>query len=145
VSNSRPVGIAPAMSSNPSSRRTPAHQRTVVCKPYHSSTSRGGRPRKKEETKSRCPQWADDPRVRQALLNEALIDPSGGEDVFGNPRKLWNAIEGCYFIGRSCNTSVPQYDCYPEYFPSGKLYTELRERALRRLRDYMSGRANRDE
>src|SRR4051812_13153244 len=110
------------MSSDASGRETQTLRRIVECKEDHRPipTARGGRLRKKSEQKSRCPQWADDPGLRQALLDEALVDPNGGEDMYGRPKKLWNAIEDMFFLGRSCNTSEPRYDCYPEYFPSGK-------------------------
>lgn len=145
VSVRNPIRIAPNMSSDASSRQRQGMIRILVCKPYHRSTpaKKGGDIRKKSEQKSRCPQWADDPRLRQALLDDALIDPTGGEDMFGRPKKLWNAIGGCYFIGRSCNTREPQYNCYPEYFPTGTLFEELKTRSERQVRDYIQISLNR--
>jgi hypothetical protein len=91
----------------------------------------------KSDQKSRCPEWANNQRLWQALIDEALPDPSDEKDLYGRPRKLWNALAGKCFIGRSCETAEPQYNCHPEYFPPGKLFAEIRERADRKLEDFL--------
>lgn len=133
------------MTSDASDRHPQSVKRKVICKPYHKTkaTAKAGSLRKKWEQKSRCPQWADDPVLRQALLDEALVDPSGGSDMHGRPRRLWNAIQGWCFVGRSCNTQEPQYDCYPEDFPSGRDYEELTQRAERQVREFLQAKGNR--
>src|ERR1700683_863612 len=126
------------MSSDTHKRGDKPIARKVVCKPYHKSTprSRGGLLRKIGDRKSRCPQWADDLKLRQALIDEALPDPDGAKDMFGHPKLLWNAIDGVYFLARSCNTMEPQYDCYPEYFQYGDIYRELESRSRRKLNEF---------
>jgi len=76
--------------------------------------------------------------VRQRLLDEALVDPDAGEDSMGHPKRLWNAINGWYFVGVSTNEQQPSYNCYPET-PSA-LLDELSTRAQRSIEDLMSGR-----
>lgn len=114
-------------------------ERIVFCKEYHrpTPTSRDGRLRTKADQKSRCPEWADDPRLRQALIDEALPDPNDDKDMYGRPRKLWTALAGKYFIGRSCEMAEPRYNCHPEVFPPGKLFAVMRERADRKLEDFL--------
>jgi hypothetical protein len=107
----------------------------VRCKRYH-------RPRDKDDTglqrttadkKSRCPAWLGSAPIRQRLLDEALVDPLGGEDTFGRPKRLWNAVSGWYFVGVSTNENTPAYNCYPE--EPAALLDQLDARAARTLED----------
>jgi hypothetical protein len=80
--------------------------------------------------KSRCPGWIHP--FRDALLADALPDPDGATDSFGNPKRVWNAVEGWYFIGVSTNQKIPTYNCYPED-PATDLVEKLVVRAARQL------------
>jgi len=110
-------------------------QRQLQCKCYHleKKSMAGGKVRSAAQKKSRCPVWARDETLRQKLLDEALVDTSGAKDVWGNPRTLWNAINGKVFVGVSCNLPIPTYNCYPTEPPDGKLYKEIRLRKAREL------------
>jgi hypothetical protein len=116
--------------------------RSVFCKPYHFPRTGGtaGRPRNAHQRKSTCPPWAADEELQRALINEALDDPGGALDLHRRAKRVWNAIEGCYFVGVSCNVAEPLYNCYPEDPPGGKLFHELQRRA-ERTRDEVLGRA----
>jgi hypothetical protein len=119
-------------------------RRLVFCKVYHSPrvAADPGRTRRNTDVKSRCPSWAADTDLRQALIDEALEDPGGAEDFRGRPKKLWNAVERLTFIGVSCNMNEPLYNCYPESPPNGKLLLELLRRA-ERTRDEVPRRTGR--
>jgi hypothetical protein len=73
--------------------------------------------------------------LKQRLLDEALADPNGGEDSNGRPKRLWNAINGWYFVGVSTNEEVEAYNCYPEE-PSACL-AELEARAEHTVDDVL--------
>jgi hypothetical protein len=81
-----------------------------------------------------------DRALQQALIDDAIEDPAGALDMNGRPKRLWNAIDGCCFVGVSCNLEDPQYNCYPEMPPGGRLFHELEGRA-ERTRDELLGRA----
>ena len=116
-----------------SSQSSSAPLRRVFCKPYHAPrvADDPGRTRRNEDTKSRCPSWASNPELQQALIDEALEDSGGMRDCRGRPKKLWNAVEQMTFIAVSCNLADPMYNCYPETPPDGKLVAELLRRAER--------------
>ena len=107
--------------------------RTVQCKNYHAPRSRGRVTvvRKAYQQKSVCPTWATDPDLQQAMIDEALEDTKGETDSMGRPKRLWNAVHECVFVGVSCNLREPRYNCYPETPPDGKLLGELLTRAKR--------------
>src|SRR5689334_22343111 len=83
-------------------------RRIVYCKEYHQpkAINPDGILRSRYQRKSRCPSWAEDPTLRQALINDALVDSSGAMDSQGRPKRLWNAVDGFVFIGVSCNLPV---------------------------------------
>lgn len=112
----------------------------VFCKGYHdqikgkqSASYRSG-----SQTKSKCPGWASDPVLRRRLLDEALIDPEGGDDSMGRPRRLYNALGEVFFVATSTNEQDPRYDCYPEIPLSGSLRSQLLERAERTVDEFLS-------
>jgi hypothetical protein len=111
-------------------------KKVVRCKNYHRPLKKDdpGQLRARGDVKSRCPAWADDERLRTLLLAEAIVDPDGGEDSHGRPRRLWNAVNDCYFIGVSTNEAEAAYNCYPET-PATRLHRELAERARRSVED----------
>lgn len=108
------------------------------CKSYHDSTSAAdaGLARRKGDRKSRCPGWAHDAAFRQRLLDEAIVDRDAGEDAFGNPKRLWNAVAHWYFVAVSTNEQSASYNCYPEE-PLAFL-EELAERAHRTVEEVLA-------
>lgn len=108
-------------------------RRAVFCKVYHTPrvANDPGRTRTKMDEKSRCPSWAMDQGLQQALIDEALEDPKGATDCLGRPKVLWNAVERVTFVGVSCNLVNPLYNCYRVNPPDGKLLAELLRRAER--------------
>lgn len=117
----------------------PDVERLLECKVYHKTkaTAKVGSLRNRNENKSRCPDWADDPKLQAILLKEALIDSGGSLDWKGRPKRIWNAVAGQIFVGVSCNTEEPRYNCYPEHPPDGKLIKQLKQRAERNLSDVL--------
>jgi hypothetical protein len=111
----------------------------VGCKVYHRALRAGDPAHYRSPTyqKSRCPGWANDPALQRRLLEEAIVDEAGGEDSFGRPKRLWNAVNGLYFVGVSTNESRPRYNCYPEV-PTAYL-DELDQRLERSLEDIRPG------
>jgi hypothetical protein len=109
------------------------------CKTYHRAlrAASPGSQRTIGDQKSRCPGWADNDTLKQRLLDEALPDPDGVKDSNGRPKRLWNAINGWYFVGVSTNEAVEAYNCYPEE-PSARL-AELEARAERTVADVLGG------
>jgi hypothetical protein len=109
--------------------------RVLRCKSYHEVLRRDdpGLQRSAGDRKSRCPGWLGDATLRRRLLAEALVDPEGGEDMHGRPKRLWNALGGWYFVGVSTNEQESAYNCYPEE-PSA-LLPELEVRADRSVED----------
>jgi len=77
--------------------------------------------------------------LRQALLQEAIIDPQGGLDFRGRPKLVWNAIAGWIFVGRPTNEPDLAYDCYPEV-PATELVDELERRAERTVESFLANR-----
>jgi hypothetical protein len=73
--------------------------------------------------------------LRDRLLAEALEDPDGGVDSKGRPKRLWNALDGWYFVGVSTNEPTPAYNCYPEV-PATGLLEELVKRAERTVEEF---------
>jgi hypothetical protein len=114
-------------------------QRRVDCKVYHEpkAARNPGRLRSQHDKKSTCPSWAADPVLQQALIDEALEDTRGLHDTFGRPQRLWNAVEGVIFVGKSNNLREPSYNCYLEIPPDGKLFRELQRRRERTRRDVL--------
>jgi hypothetical protein len=114
--------------------------RQIRCKPYHRPrrASDAGRVRDQLFRKSRCPAWASSAELQQRLLDEALIDPDGGIDSLGHPRRLWNAVDGCFFVGVSTNEQQAAYNCYPE-IPATSLRSELLVRSERTIEDVLQG------
>jgi hypothetical protein len=114
--------------------------RTLICKKYHQDHGANdvGVNRTAADTKSRCPGWARDPELQRRLLEEALVDDEGGTDSHGSPIRLWNAVNGMYFIGVSSNLPAPSYNCYPEV-PATALIDELTLRAERSVEDVLGG------
>ena len=86
--------------------------------------------------KSRCPGWARDETLQSHLLADAIVDPDGGEDSNGRPRRLWNAVNEWYFVGVSTNEAEPAYNCYPD-LPMTKIRQKLIERARRSIEDVL--------
>ena len=114
----------------------------VRCKVYHRASHPADPgevrdPKGRDGKKSRCPGWADDQTIQERLLREALVDPEGGTDVFGFPKRLWNAVAGMYFVGVSTNEQTPAYNCYPSV-PATELVEELRLRAERSLGELLA-------
>lgn len=112
-----------------------ADTRQVRCKPYHDVLRHAdpGRLRAPGDHKSRCPGWLGDPKLRRTLLSEALVDPDGGDDSFGRPKRLWNGLNGVYFVAVSTNEQSAYYNCYRE--EPTVLLDELQARALRSIAD----------
>ena len=77
------------------------------------------------------------PHLQQRLLDEALEDPSGETDPHGHPRKLWNAVAGTVFFGKSTGEREPRYNCYPALALT-TLHDELMRRKAR-ARDEVLG------
>ncbi|MDI7267317.1 MAG: hypothetical protein QME96_04935 [Myxococcota bacterium] len=73
--------------------------------------------------------------MRGKLLAEALEEPEGGVDSRGWPKRLWNALDGWYFVGVSTNEPKPAYNCYPEV-PATSLLEELAKRAERTVEEF---------
>jgi len=115
---------------------------SIRCKPYHRALRGGdaGGVRNRADRKSRCPGWADDDVLRRRLLDGALEDPEGGKDSFGRPCRIWNAVAGQVFLGKSTNEQDPAYNCYPEV-PATSLAEELARRAERSVDDLLGGMA----
>jgi hypothetical protein len=57
----------------------------------------------------------------------------------GRPKRLWNAVNGWYFVAVSTNEPSAAYNCYPEE-PSAHL-DELAARAERSVADVLGGGA----
>jgi hypothetical protein len=57
----------------------------------------------------------------------------------GRPKRLWNAVNGWYFVAVSTNERDAAYNCYPEE-PSARL-DELAVRAERSVADVLDGGA----
>ncbi len=106
--------------------------RRLRCKKYHESRGKAdeGRLRTVREKKSRCPGWAKDERLRRVLLADAVEEPEVARDMFGNPKRIWNAVADWTFVGVSTNEQEPSYNCYPEV-PATSLIDELAARAER--------------
>jgi hypothetical protein len=113
---------------NPPPKQVPP---SIRCKPKHHALTKAepGNTRTKVDVRSRCPGWAV-ADVQNRLMEEALVDPLGGSDSYGRPRKLWNAVGGFVFLGVSSNEPVPAYNCYPSE-PLTELVDTLRLRAER--------------
>jgi hypothetical protein len=113
-----------------------SHMAVVHCKPYHRPLkgSDSGNLRSISDRKSQCPGWLGDEQLRQKLLDEALPDPKGEQDFLERPKKVWNAINGVYFIGVSTNEPDLKYNCYPEQ-PTC-LLEDLNLRAGRSLEEF---------
>jgi hypothetical protein len=118
----------------------PRPRRIVQSKDYHRPKTAGntGKLRDAYQRKSTCPSWASDLTLRDALINDALPDPSGAKDSLGRVKKLWNAVDGWYFVGVSCNLQEERYNCYPEYPPDGKLIGDLNRRADRTVESVLN-------
>lgn len=129
------------MAIGPAEEQNAAPRRTVNCKDYHRprTAANTGRLRNSYHSKSLCPSWASDPELQQALIDDALEDPSGNTDSQGRPKTLWNAVDGRIFVGVSCNLREPRYNCFPEIPPCGRLYSELQRRAERTLDEVRPG------
>lgn len=110
----------------------------VRCKSHGASDP--GLLRGTADRKSRCPGWLSDARLRQALLDEALVDEEAGRDSFERPKVVWNAINDWYLIGVSTNEPEPAYNCYPE--EPHTLLDELAQRASRSIEDLSTGPGN---
>jgi len=112
------------------------HHRVVRCKRYHEprGTRDAGLLRGTGDAKSRCPGWLVDATLQRKLLDEAIVDPEGGMDSRGRPKRLWNALDGWYFVGVSTNEPEPAYNCYPEV-PATVLLEELSRRAERTVEE----------
>lgn len=109
---------------------------SIRCKPKHRPL-RADQPasvRSRADRKSTCPGWASDAALRERLERNALIDGEAGEDSYGRPRRIWNAVAGTVFVGVSTNEQEPHYNCYPEV-PATSLADELAERAERSVED----------
>jgi hypothetical protein len=113
-------------------------ERVVRCKPYHRALKKDdpGQLRAAGDVKSRCPGWAHDEELRRHLLADAIVDPDGGEDINGRPRRLWNAVNDWCFVGVSTNEPEPAYNCYPET-PMTKVRQALIVRARRSIEDIL--------
>jgi hypothetical protein len=113
-------------------------RRQIRCKPYHRprSATDQGEIRETFSRKSRCPAWADSPELRQRLLDEALEDPDGGTDAAGHPRRVWNAVDGWFFVGVSTNEQAPTYNCYPDT-PATSLRAALLVRSRRTIEEVL--------
>jgi hypothetical protein len=129
----------------PGEEHASAEDRLVHCKDYHRSKTRHrpGIVRHPRQRKSVCPSWAMDERLQIALIRCALLDSGGACDLYGRPKRLWNAVSGVFFVGVSCNVETSLYNCYPETPPDGKHFGELLARAKRTpeeaIHDYESG------
>ena len=112
--------------------------RIVRCKGYHESISARdeGSIRGPGCHKSRCPGWARDANLRGKLLDEALVDPDGGNDLHGRPRRLWNAVNGWFFVGVSTGEPEEAYNCYPEV-PATRIRDELSSRSVRTVEEFL--------
>ncbi len=111
--------------------------RVLRCKKYHEpqdKLDRGYLHERYSTKKSRCPGWLKDEVFRHHLLDGALVDPDAGKDSFGNPKRVWNAVSGWFFVGVSTNEQVPSYNCYPEV-PASALLEELSRRAERSIEE----------
>jgi hypothetical protein len=111
----------------------------VYCKPYHEPRTGEdpGELTNPQCRKSRCPGWISDPELRQRLLDEALDDPQRLLDLYGRPKRKWNALDGWVFVGVSTNERVLRYNCSPEA-PCTSLAAELKTRSQRILEDWRS-------
>ena len=111
----------------------------IRCKPKHRAltSSTTGTLRSAGDLRSVCPGWASG-EVQGKLLSEALVDPAGGKDSHGRPKRLWNAVGGTVFVGVSTNEPVPAYNCYPEA-PATVLADRLEARARRSVNEIMEG------
>lgn len=131
-------GLAATPKGPPGRGPRPARRaRALRCKKYHEARGRRdpGLRRDTGDWKSRCPGWTLDPVLRDRLLAEALEDPDGGVDSKGRPKRLWNALDGWYFVGVSTNEPTPAYNCYPEV-PATGLLEELVKRAERTVEEF---------
>ena len=110
----------------------------IRCKPKHKALKKStpGILRSAGDLRSRCPGWASQ-TLQDKLLNEALVDPDGGTDCNGRPRKLWNAVNGTTFVGVSSSEPEPAYNCYPEVAATG-LADELYQRSRRSIEDLLT-------
>ena len=131
----------------PGERRAHAEDRIVYCKDYHRPKTRGkgAKIRSDHQRKSVCPSWAMNQRLQVALIRCGLEDSRGQLDLYGRPKRLWNAVGGIFFVGVSCNDETRSlYNCYPETPPDGKHLSELFARAKRTpeeaIEDYESRR-----
>lgn len=68
------------------------------------------------------------------MLTDALVEPESGLDSHGHPFRLWNAVNGVYFVGVSCNLADESYNCYPEV-PATSLLDDLEQLAERSVHD----------
>ena len=78
----------------------------------------------------------NDVKLRQRLIEDALIDPDGQLDWKGRPKRLWNAINGWTFVGVATGETELAYNCYPET-PATDLLEELARRAERSIDDLL--------
>lgn len=117
----------------------PEQQRLVRCKKYHEDhgAEDPGLRRDAGDTKSRCPGWTRDAQLRQTLLESALVEDPDDTDSMGRPRRLWNALNGWYFVAISTNEPVPGYNCYPEV-PATRLKAHLDRLAERTIEEVMA-------
>lgn len=78
------------------------------------------------------------PALHETLLRDALVDPDGGQDWKGRPKRLWNAVAGWTFVAVSTSEAEPAYNCYPDV-PATALLDELTARAERSLEELAAG------
>lgn len=71
-------------------------------------------------------------------MADALVEDATDIDSFGHPRRVWNAVEGMFFVGVSTNQQAPIYNCYREV-PATHLVDQLAIRAERSLGELLRG------
>lgn len=58
--------------------------------------------------------------------------------MHGNPRRLWNAVNGETFVGVSANLAEPTYNCYPAAPASAAVRNALVPRARVGLDEFLA-------
>ena len=116
-------------------------QPVVFCKNYHKGRVwlPDGKPRSQTSEKSRCPVWAEKEVVQRVLIESAVFSENGGKDCQGRPKKIWNAVNGCIFVGISNQVPEPVYNCMIADFPESNVREKVLELARRAIDDIGSG------